>query len=149
MVRMSNNGPPASQPLEMLAHEQAQASTALNATLRDFWGHLPSAQQLQKWAEANPLYAAGAAAGAGALAGAIVTPSSHRPASARNHQDNVNATAPRATLVSSLLAQVFPMLSVVLAEAGRSLVLSTLAPGEADKTTHDTIPPENTAGDGI
>ena len=149
MVRMSNNGQPASQPLEMLAHEQTQASTALHATLRDFWGHLPSARQLQKWAEANPLYAAGAAAGVGAVAGAIVTPSTHRPASARNYQDRVNTAPPRATLVSSLLAQVFPMLSVVLAEAGRSLLLFTLVPGESDKTTVDTIPPENTAGDGI
>lgn len=143
---MSNNGQPLpSQPLELLAHEQTQATAAMRSTLDDLWAHVPTTQHLIHWAGEHPLWAAGAAAGLGAMTGALVTPSS-RPAAP---QEPASAPA-RGGIVSSLFSQALPMLGMAISEAARSMLLTSLIPADkAGGEQAEAAPQENLAGDGI
>lgn len=148
MVTMSKSAPqPASQPLELLDHEQSQVSAALQATLRDLWGHVPNATQLKTWAEANPLMAASLAAGVGAVTGAMVTPSTHHAAPASS------TTAPlpesRPSLFGSLLGQALPMVGMAISEAGRTLLMTSLAGQNQEQAPAASQAEEFDPGEGI
>ncbi|HTN75791.1 MAG TPA: hypothetical protein VL096_11115 [Pirellulaceae bacterium] len=145
MVTTSKNAP--RLPAEILAQEKAQATEAMRATLNEMWNQVPSQQQVWAWAQENPLLAAGVVAGAGALAGAVLTPSDRRAAPVVVREP-VAAAAAQGSIFSMLLGQALPMLSMVAGEAGRNALLAALMPqaNGANATTGGNVAP--VAGDG-
>ena len=116
--------------------------TAMKSAATELWEHVPSGEDLQNWTKANPLLAVGIAAGAGAVAGFLVTPS--RGGKASKERDGGKSSG----LLGSVVGTVFPMLSMAASEAGRAALAAATAKYAGEQAAEDQVQ-EDAGGNGF
>lgn len=95
--------------------------TAMRSAATELWEHVPSGEDVQNWTKANPLLAVGIAAGAGVVAGLLVTPGRGKK-SEKGRDDGKGGG-----MLGSLVGSVMPMFAMAASEAGRAALAAATA----------------------
>lgn len=137
MDTTSTNAQQSHKKQDFIAHEMEVTKEAIKTTAADIWQQVPTTEDVAAWTKANPLLAVGIAAGAGVLAGFMVTPSRGGKRQAHDRDGGGHS------MLGSLVGAVAPALSMAVNEAGRTALSAAVAHFTSQQVAH-----ENTAEGG-
>lgn len=118
---------------DFLSHEMEVTKVAIQKTAGEIWEHVPTTDDVAAWTKANPMLAVGIAAGAGVLAGFMVTPSRSRHYAPRSAYRDGSGS-----ILGSIAGAVMPSLSTALSEAGRTALSAAVAHFTSQQVAQDT-----------
>jgi ElaB/YqjD/DUF883 family membrane-anchored ribosome-binding protein len=118
---------------DFIAHEMEVTKQAMKSAAADIWQQVPTTDDVAAWTKANPLLAVGIAAGAGVVAGFMVTPSR---APKHGHYDGHRGGG-GGGILGSIVGAVMPAFSMAVSEAGRSALAAAVAHFTAQQTAEN------------
>lgn len=116
---------------DFIGHELEITREAIKSTAADIWQQVPTTDEIAAWTKANPMLAVGIAAGAGVLAGLMVTPSKSGGRKSRRGESHGG-------IFGSIAGAVLPAFSLAATEAGRSALSAAVAHFTAQNTAAET-----------
>ena len=131
MDTTSSNAQRSHERQDFIGHELEVTREAIKSTAADIWKQVPTTDEIAAWTKANPMLAVGIAAGAGVVAGFMVTPSKSGGRKSRSGDSHGG-------MLGSLAGAVLPAISLAATEAGRSALAAAVAHFTAQNTATET-----------